>query len=597
MPKTKSPLLYLLAIATAVSSGCPGKPSPGGGGARGTDSPAPKESNSTPAEDNKAPVAAVGGDDASTAAVDPVNSFTIAQRDAFVAKMKALKCNVEQNEQGDVISLIMGFTKVSDDDLADLDKLPKLEYIALDNTNVTDAGLKHLADLKSLKILYLGSNSLTAAGIKHLSGLRGLQFLDLSDLPIGDDALPSLAGMKKLEKLNLYDTNVTLEGTFGFAKALPDLEVTAPFGRLIGGRRLTMSPGVEDADLARLKKLPTLRELDLWECDQITDAGLEHVKTLEQLTALELGFTKVTDDGLGELQAMKNLAKLDVRETNTTLAAALKLVAKVPKLHVLADWGTTEGAQKVSLQPTATDEQIKQLKNLPGITQLNLWRCDELSPSAMADVAKLGKLQEINLGATNIGDDGLAALGDLSQLERLVLANAPLTDAGLATIAKHGGLLDLDLGSTAITDAGLKQLAALKNLKHLSLAGTAVTDDGIKQLAALKQLESLDLSETRITGEGLAALKELPKLRKLDLSLTLVGDEALATVSAMPAIEQLELWGTPITDADLEHLHDAKQLKQVGVFGTAVSEEAVAAFRREVPGADLLRTIEENPSP
>lgn len=589
--------LVCLVLAVVLTAGCPGKPSPGGGGSGETKAPPSDAGRSTQPTGDKTPVAAAIHDGSPTTDVDPSNFLTVAERDAFVAKMKALRCNVEQNEQGDVISLIMGFTKVSDDDLADLDKLPKLEYIALDNTNVTDAGLKHLADLKSLKILYLGSNSLTNAGIKHLSGLTGLQFLDLSDLRIGDDALPSLAGMTKLQKLNLYETNVTLEATFDFAKTLPDLELTAPFGRMVGGRRLTMSPGVEDADLAGLKKLSTLRELDLWECDQITDAGMEHVKGLDQLTALELGFTKVTDDGLGELAGMKNLAKLDLRETDTSLAAALKLVAKVPKLHVLADWGTTAGATKVNLQPTATDEQIKQLKNLPEITQLNLWRCDGLSEAAMADVAKLAELQSINLGATNIGDQGLAKLAGLPHLRRLVLANTPLTDAGLATIAGGKGWLELDLGSTAITDDGLKQLADLKQLKRLSLTGTAVTDEGIEHLAALESLEALDLSQTRITGQGLAKLTELPNLRELDLSLTLVEDDALAAVSEMPALERLELWGTPITDAGLKHLHDAKQLRQVGLFGTAVSEEAVAAFRREVPEAEVLRTIAEQPSP
>ncbi len=57
-----------------------------------------------------------------------------------------------------------------------------------------------------------------------------------------------------------------------------------------------------DADLARLKSFPKLRQLDL-SATQITDAGLVHLKKLNNLEMLTLARTRVTDAGVADLQA------------------------------------------------------------------------------------------------------------------------------------------------------------------------------------------------------------------------------------------------------------------------------------------------------
>ena len=520
-------------------------------------------------------------------------------REKFIAKMREMGVSVELDDENYVISLVMGFTKIDDAGLAELPELPRLDFIGIDHTNITDKGVAALAMRTSLRTVYLGGNDISGKGLKHLTSLKNLEYLDLSDLPIGDEALAPLADLKSLSKLNLTSTKVTLEGTIAFSKKLPGLEVSAPFGNLVGGSRLTMDPGVEDTELAKLKSLESLRELNLWECDNITDAGMNHVVALSQLTTLELGYTKVTDDGLAKLVALENLKQLDVRETDTSVAAVLRLVAQLGNVHVLADWGTVDDATSLHFVPETTDEQLTTLVHLPRLARLNLWRCDQLTDAAMTSVAKCTNLRELNIGATNIGDDGIVALQGVGGLRRLILANTSVTDAGVAEVGKFASLEELDLSSTAISDEGVDSLHRLSALRSLNLAGTALSDEALPKLAPLAALENLNLAETNIGLSDIAVkenLGRLPKLRRVDLSLTLVSDKELSAIAACQNIEELDLWGTRVTDEGLKHLHNMTQLKRLGLFGTPVADAAVADLKKALKNVEVVHefvTVEE----
>ncbi len=67
---------------------------------------------------------------------------------------------------------------------------------------------------------------------------------------------------------------------------------------------LQLPRSTTDKQLAqKVKGLTTLEKLSLWDCDQITDAGLVHLKGLTKLEKLYLGIcTKITDAGVNELK-------------------------------------------------------------------------------------------------------------------------------------------------------------------------------------------------------------------------------------------------------------------------------------------------------
>ena len=79
---------------------------------------------------------------------------------------------------------------------------------------------------------------------------------------------------------------------------------------------------------------------------------------------------------------------------------------------------------------------------------------------------------------------------------------------GKLTEADLGKVTSLNLGRTQITDEGLKEVAKLQNLKLLFLSRTHITDAGLKELAKFQKLEILWLPGTQVTAEGVAELKK-----------------------------------------------------------------------------------------
>lgn len=154
---------------------------------------------------------------------------------------------------------------------------------------------------------------------------------------------------------------------------------------------------------------------------QVTDAQLEHVKTLTDLRWLDLHDTQVTDAGLEHLKRLTNLHKLWL-------------------------WGTQ-----------ITDAGLEYVK---GFTTL----------------------QSLALGDTQVTDAGLDHLKGLTKLETLNLSGTQITDVGLQHLKGLTNLKWLNLANTQITDVGLEHLEELTNVQELYLSGTQVTGSGIEEL-------------------------------------------------------------------------------------------------------------------
>src|SRR5262249_39690729 len=153
---------------------------------------------------------------------------------------------------------------------------------------------------------------------------------------------------------------------------------------------------------------------------------------LNQLQALDLRLTRVTDAGLKDLAGLK-LSELFIpaaTQTDLGLKVFLTINPDRPKLD-LSGWNVTNDGLK--------------------------------------ELARLKHLQSLNLRDTKVTDSGLKDLAGLN-LKDLALPDAALTDLGLkhylAAIAPPS---ELDLMTWEVTDAGLKELAGLKQVRSLSL--------------------------------------------------------------------------------------------------------------------------------
>jgi hypothetical protein len=85
----------------------------------------------------------------------------------------------------------------------------------------------------------------------------------------------------------------------------------------------------------------------------------------------------------------------------------------------------------------------------------------------------------------------------------------------VASIATLDQLIQLELGWTGITDNGLRALGRLKNLRFLFINDTAISDVGLTYLLGLDAIEEVYAARSKVTPAGLSAFfgpqKKRPK--------------------------------------------------------------------------------------
>lgn len=112
-----------------------------------------------------------------------------------------------------------------DGELAVLKELGQLVSLHLGGTDVTDEGLVHLAGLTALKRLHLEKTRVSDAGLAHLASLESLSYLNLYQTGVTDAGLAHLEGLKNLKSLYLWQTKVTPEGAEKLSQALPECHI------------------------------------------------------------------------------------------------------------------------------------------------------------------------------------------------------------------------------------------------------------------------------------------------------------------------------------------------------------------------------------
>jgi Leucine-rich repeat (LRR) protein len=244
---------------------------------------------------------------------------------------------------------------------------------------------------------------------------------------------------------------------------------------------------VNDAALAPLGKIATLKNLDLRDCP-ISNAGLAHLVNLKDLAALRLsgknGKTVVDDAGMVHASKITSLRALMldflwVSEVGLVGDDALPVIARFPAIKRLRIAKTT-----------VTAAGLTSLEKLPNLVDLDLSECVSIDDAALEPVGKVTSLERLNLWRVPVGDDGVAHL-------------APLTN-----------LRWLNLDNTQLTDAGLEALAGMKQLEYLHVGSTAVSNDGLDRLAAIPSLREIFLTRTSVDAAGAAGLQQrLPKAK------------------------------------------------------------------------------------
>lgn len=106
-----------------------------------------------------------------------------------------------------------------------------------------------------------------------------------------------------------------------------------------------------DQALTAIPKFTKLTRLHL-ENTQVTDAGLQHLKDMPYLEYLNLYGTQVSDEGIQQLKGLKNLRKLYLWQTQATKEGVAQLQQALPQLEVnmgIENWGTVAADSSVAM--------------------------------------------------------------------------------------------------------------------------------------------------------------------------------------------------------------------------------------------------------
>jgi hypothetical protein len=269
---------------------------------------------------------------------------------------------------------------------------------------------------------------------------------------------------------------------------------------------------------------------------------------------------------------------------------------RVTEVDLRASWATDSDMRRLLRLPhlakldlsltRITDQGMNELRNAPGIVDLNLRFAEYVTDEGLAAVKGWKKLKRLNVHGAKISDTTLDHISGIATLESLNVGSAMITDVGLERLATLPNLKELTIGGNEIGDAGLQALRLMPGLTYLDLSGrqgtdsnvwtVSISDVGLEAILTLKELRELrfgctslgvgiegqrfaTVSATGVSARWLEKLKALPKLEKLKLQgCDRIDDEASRLLAMFPALREVDLKGAAVTEKGLEMLRAAR---------------------------------------
>lgn len=239
--------------------------------------------------------------------------------------------------------VLLGDSKVDDNDLSQLLEIPTLEYLNIAHGSVVGPGLAQLKTLPNLRGLAMHGPQGLPENIKHIANLKELRSLEIDGRGVNDDSLAHFKKLVNLEALDLVNSgDVTGRGCVHL-KDLPKLrwidfrgnthddEALAAIGQMKQIQAIAWGSveRVTDKGLASLTGAESLQNVNLHR-SQVTDDGLKHLKAFTKLKQLILSNTKIGDPSVVHLRPLVSLESLHVKGTRLSAGGIATLKKALP---------------------------------------------------------------------------------------------------------------------------------------------------------------------------------------------------------------------------------------------------------------------------
>jgi hypothetical protein len=201
---------------------------------------------------------------------------------------------------------------------AHLVELPNLMALGCDGKLSSDAAMVHIAAMPKLRRLRIQESVATDDGFVALSKSRTIESIWGRECPeFRDRGFLAFANMPSLRGLGIGLGKVSDEAL----AALPDFP---------GLRELTPI-GLQDAGFLHVGRCRLLERLTCMYCRDTTDTATEHIADLK-IRYYYAGLTKITDRSLGILGTMDSLEQVELYECQGVTDAGLPFLARLPNL-------------------------------------------------------------------------------------------------------------------------------------------------------------------------------------------------------------------------------------------------------------------------
>ncbi len=258
------------------------------------------------------------------------------------------------------------------------------------------------------------------------------------------------------------------------------------------------------AAIQAVSQLDAVEEVSL-AGEEVNDDLLIPITKIKTLKRLRLPQTKVGDVSLANLATVARLELLDLTDVATLTENGMASIGKLSKLKELNLMNTP-----------VTDGWLSPLTELTQLKKLRL-RGTQITGDNFTAMASTSVI-DLELSETKFGSQGMQAIAKMPKLERLNLWLTQVDDSGLAHLDGKTSLTLLNLDNVAgVTDASMPVIEKLVSLELLHLGGTGLTEASIPQLASLTQLKTLFLTRLNLSQETAKLLKmSLPQLERFE---------------------------------------------------------------------------------
>ncbi len=411
---------------------------------------------------------------------------------------------------------------LSDNDLigpviSGLRNMPNLQILYLRNNNLSGPVPTRFVDAPNILLFSIGGNQVCIPGTHSfvfwlervlIHDIYSLTFCNATDRTILERFYEGTDGDSWTESNGWGDANVALERWYGIETDLLGRVVSIELG----------NNGLDGTLPLDLGYLSQLRSLNL--ADNRLDGRLPlslrrlnlskfQFANTELCVPLELEFQTWLDDSVeyeGTGQSCEPLTERDVMSMFFT-------ETKGNSWSEASNWLSEEPLNEWHGVTVDEDGQVTSIE----ITANNL------SGSIPLELARLSRLQTLNLQFNALGGSIPPELGELTHLTSINLRFNSLLGSIPEELGDLTDLTHLDLSYNRLSGAIPPELGNLQNLGTLELTGNLLTGTIPPEIANLSDLEILSLGQNQLQGQIPPELGELENLISLRIQVNGLG--------------------------------------------------------------------------